>query len=261
MAGAGPAFNAAKTAELLRIIPEEIEASAQNELHLPDAFQRMAKLIKEGADPSGGPNGSTLKVVIDATSSKRKNFHEMGLAFMELLLKKGANPNHTYQSFYMIRKPYLDIVDYDSEWKSDADAVIFKSWFELLGKYGFDFKQPDLVATIIVMMMDNRPSVAAQRISKTIEYFASHGAPMDGVEEAIDEDFAAYSGNTKPESIEKMKNTLRRDAFMGMGIGSDPTLPPQLKAKVASYAFRKGGRRKRTKKSRVRRNARSTRHK
>ena len=68
---------------------------------------------------------------------------------------------------------------------------------------------------------------------------------MDGVEEAINDDFAAFSGNNDPKSIEKMKNAMRRVAFMGMGVGAGPNLPPHLKAKVASYAFRKGGRRTR----------------
>ena len=108
-------------------------------------------------------------------------------------------------------------------------------------------------------MMDY-PIDALERISKTLEYFASHGAPMDGVEEFIDTDYALLTSNTDPESIQKMKNSLRRVAFMGMGVGTGPRLPPYLKSKIASYAFSKGGKRRhRTKK--YKKNSRRQTHK
>lgn len=238
-AGAGGGSNS-KTIELLRIIPEEIRASAANELHLPDAFQCMKQLIKEGADPSGGPHGSTLEVILKATSNYRKNFREIGQNFMEFLLKNGADPNHTYTvGKYRKSPPYLHIVSYDNEWTGDEDAAILISWFDLLGKYGFNFKQPDLVLSIVGRIADT-PSVAVNRTSKVLSYFAGHGAPMNGVEEFINGDFGLYSGINNNASKQKIKNALRRNTFMRMN-----TLRPELKAKISSYAFQKGGKTRR----------------
>jgi len=230
----------AKTAELLRIIPDEIRASVANELHLPDAFHRMKRLIKEGADPSGGPHGSTLEVILKATSNYRGHFREIGQNFMELLLKNGADPNHTYTiGKYRKRPPYMYIISYDNEWTGDDNAAILISWFDLLGKYGFNFKQPNLVLSIIGEIADS-PADAVNRTSKVLSYFAGHGAPMNGVEEFINGDFGLWSGINNNASKQKIKNALRRNTFMRMN-----TLRPGLKAKISSYAFQKGGKTRR----------------